>query len=54
MIRALTIRQPWAAAIAHADKRVEKRVWPTAYRGPVLFHSAKTIDRAAKLQEVLA
>ncbi|MET7843666.1 hypothetical protein ABZT45_34695 [Streptomyces sp. NPDC005356] len=44
-MRALTIRQPWAAAIAYADKRVENRVWPTSYRGPVLVHSAKTLDR---------
>ncbi|MEY9998187.1 hypothetical protein ABIE67_010308 [Streptomyces sp. V4I8] len=28
-MRALTILQPWAAAIAYADKRVENRVWPT-------------------------
>lgn len=32
-MRALTIRQPWAAAITYADKRVENRVWPTSYRG---------------------
>ncbi|MFE5730254.1 hypothetical protein ACFQ7A_04980 [Streptomyces sp. NPDC056528] len=46
-MRALTVRQPWASAIAHADKRTENRVWPTSYRGPVLIHSARTIDRAA-------
>lgn len=45
MIRALTIRQPWAAAVAYADKRVENRTWPTSYRGPVLIHSSKTLDR---------
>jgi len=45
MIRALTIRQPWAAAIAYADKRVENRVWATAYRGPVLIHAGKAMDR---------
>lgn len=44
-MRALTIRQPWAAAIAYADKRVENRVWPTSYRGPVLIHAGKTIDQ---------
>lgn len=47
MIRALTIRQPWAGAIAYADKRVENRTWPTGHRGAVLIHSSKTIDRAA-------
>ncbi|MEU5610522.1 ASCH domain-containing protein [Streptomyces sparsogenes] len=44
-MRALTIRQPWATAIAHADKRVENRVWPTSYRGPVLIHAGKAMDR---------
>jgi hypothetical protein len=44
-MRALTIRQPWAAAITYADKRVENRVWPTSYRGPVLIHAGKTLDR---------
>lgn len=44
-MRALTIRQPWAAAIAYADKRVENRVWPTSYRGPVLIHAGKQMDR---------
>lgn len=47
MIRALTIRQPWAAAIAHADKRVENRTWPTSYRGTLLIHASKTVDRRA-------
>ena len=44
-MRALTIRQPWAAAITFADKRVENRTWPTTYRGPVLIHAGKTVDR---------
>ncbi|MFI8992155.1 ASCH domain-containing protein [Streptomyces antimycoticus] len=46
-MRALTIRQPWAALIAHADKRIENRVWPTSYRGPLLIHAGKSIDRTA-------
>ncbi|MCX4707171.1 ASCH domain-containing protein [Streptomyces sp. NBC_01373] len=44
-MRALTIRQPWATAITYADKRVENRVWPTSYRGPVLIHAGKQLDR---------
>ncbi|MFF8414905.1 ASCH domain-containing protein [Streptomyces omiyaensis] len=43
-MRALTIRQPWAAAITYADKRVENRTWPTSYRGPVLIHAGRTLD----------
>lgn len=44
-MRALTIRQPWAAFIAHSDKRIENRVWPTSYRGTLLIHAGKTVDR---------
>jgi hypothetical protein len=44
VIRALTIRQPWAAAIAHGDKRIENRTWPTQYRGPLLIHAGAAPD----------
>ncbi|MFF0142672.1 hypothetical protein ACFYRN_40345 [Streptomyces sp. NPDC005227] len=54
MIRALTVRQPWAAAITYADKRIENRTWPTSHRGAVLIHSSKTIDRAARRHAPLA
>jgi ASCH domain len=47
MIRALTVRQPWASAIAHADKRIENRTWTTPHRGPVLIHSAAKPDQHA-------
>ncbi|MGW1557596.1 ASCH domain-containing protein [Streptomyces sp. NPDC002144] len=43
-MKALSIRQPWADAIAHQTKRVENRTWPTAYRGPVLIHASATHD----------
>jgi len=43
-LRALTIRQPWAALIAHDDKRVENRTWGTGWRGQLLIHAAKTAD----------
>jgi hypothetical protein len=46
-IRALTVRQPWASAIAHADKRIENRTWTTPHRGAVLIHSAAKVDPAA-------
>lgn len=38
-MKAVTICQPWAFAILHANKRVENRSWPTAYRGPLLIHA---------------
>lgn len=43
-VRALTIRQPWAALIAHGTKRVENRTWGTAWRGALLIHAAKSAD----------
>jgi len=38
-MRALTICQPWAHAIAWLGKCVENRTWGTAYRGPLLIHA---------------
>jgi hypothetical protein len=54
MIRALSVRQPWAAAIAYADKRIENRTWPTSHRGAVLIHSSQAIDRYARRHAPLA
>ena len=41
MIRALTVRQPWAWAIIHGGKDVENRTRNIAgaYRGPVAIHA---------------
>ncbi len=46
-MKALSIRNPWAASILFLGKDVENRTWPTAYRGPVLIHVPKTLDRDA-------
>src|SRR5258708_3188969 len=46
-IRALTVKQPWAAAIASGHKNVENRTWHTRYRGPLAIHAGKQSDRAA-------
>lgn len=43
---ALSIRQPWAYLIIHAQKDVENREWPTRVRGRVLIHASKTMTRA--------
>ncbi|MEU9796926.1 ASCH domain-containing protein [Streptomyces sparsogenes] len=50
----MTIRQPWAAAIAHASKRIENRVWPTSHRGTLVIHAGGTLDRAAMRHPALA
>jgi len=45
MIKALTIRQPWAYAILHLGKDVENRSWRTHHRGPLLIHAAARPER---------
>lgn len=41
-MKALTVLQPWAWAIASGLKRVENRTWQTPYRGPLLIHAGKS------------
>lgn len=38
-MKALTILEPWASAIAHGIKRIETRSWETKYRGPIAIHA---------------
>ena len=45
MMRALSLWQPWASAIAIGAKRVETRSWGTAERGPLAIHAAKKWNR---------
>lgn len=40
-MKAISLWQPWASAIALGHKRVETRHWSTAYRGPIAIHAAK-------------
>lgn len=37
MIKALSVRQPWASLIASGRKTIELRTWSTKYRGPILI-----------------
>ena len=41
---ALSVKQPWAALLAHGVKCVEVRTWPASRRGRVLIHASKTPD----------
>lgn len=43
-MRALTIRQPFAWAIAAGHKAVENRSWSTSYRGPLAIHAGLRQD----------
>jgi hypothetical protein len=47
-VKALTLTQPWASAIALGYKHVETRSWQTAYRGPIAIHAAKGFPSWAK------
>ncbi|MGV2914683.1 hypothetical protein [Streptomyces alfalfae] len=49
-MRALTVKQPWAAAIAHGPKRIENRARPIppAHRGTtILIHAGLAEDKNA-------
>lgn len=39
-MKVLSIRQPYASAIAWGEKTVEHRSWATDYRGPLLIHAS--------------
>jgi hypothetical protein len=43
-MKALSIRQPWAWAIAHGGKDVENRTWGGGYRGPLAIHAGARWD----------
>lgn len=57
-LRALTVRQPWAWAIAAGHKTVENRSWSTFHRGEIAIHAAKRFDPHdlddARIREALA
>jgi activating signal cointegrator 1 len=47
-VRALSLTQPWATAIAVGIKQWETRSWPTAVRGEIAIHAAKGFPGWAK------
>jgi len=40
LVKALTVRQPWASLILSGIKTIELRTWKTNYRGPVIICSS--------------
>lgn len=46
-MKVLTIKQPWATLIMQGYKRFEFRSWQTKYRGQLLIHAGKSIDKEA-------
>lgn len=46
-MKAITIKQPFASLIAAGLKEYEFRTWKTSYRGGLLIHAGKTMDKEA-------
>ncbi len=44
-MKVLTIREPWASLIINGYKKYEFRSWKTNYRGKILIHAGKGIDK---------
>ena len=46
-MKVITIKQPWATLIREGYKEYEFRTWKTKFRGEILIHSGKGVDRKA-------
>lgn len=46
-MKVITIKQPFATLIAEGLKEYEFRTWKTKYRGEILIHAGKSIDKEA-------
>ena len=46
-MKVITIKQPFASLIAEGIKEYEFRTWKTKYRGEILIHAGKGIDKKA-------
>lgn len=46
-MKVLTIKQPYASLIRSGIKKYEFRVWKTNYRGDILIHAGKSVDKDA-------
>lgn len=52
ILKALSLRQPWAWLVIHGGKDIENRRWNTRLRGPILLHAAKGMTRDEYLDAV--
>ena len=46
-MKVITVKQPFASLIAEGIKEYEFRTWKTKYRGEILIHAGKGIDKKA-------
>lgn len=45
-MKAISLREPWAAFMIRGIKTIENRNWPTKYRGTVLVHASSWWHKA--------
>ena len=54
-VPAISLRQPWAGAVAFLGKDVENRSrWPFKYRGPIIIHASATLPTLEDYQRLRA
>lgn len=46
-MKVITLKQPWATLVAEGLKKYEFRSWKYNYRGEILIHAGKGIDKEA-------
>lgn len=46
MIKAITLKQPWADLVVSGVKNIENRTWKTAHRGTLAIHASRTHDQS--------
>lgn len=46
-MKVITIKEPFATLIAEGYKEYEFRTWKTKYRGEILIHAGKGVDKKA-------
>ena len=44
-MKVLTVKEPWASLIINGYKKYEFRSWKTSYRGKVLIHAGKSVEK---------
>jgi len=45
ILKAITIKQPWASLITLGEKQFETRSWQTKHRGLLAIHAGKSVDK---------
>lgn len=48
MMKAISLWQPWASAIALGHKRIETRHWTTKWRGEIAIHASQRFGTAER------